>query len=102
MEKADHFGDPVAKARIMNSEDASDSKEIAREITLFDKLNWSEVASDLCFNGIQEKFQQNDHLIEKLLETEDKTLIKASFDDIWGTGQSLGSKDCLNSRSWKS
>ena len=40
--------------------------------------------------------------MEKLLETGEKTLIEASYDEAWGTGQPLGSKDCLTQSKWKS
>ena len=31
-----------------------------------------------------------------------KTLVEASYDDAWGTGQHLGSRDCLTRSKWKS
>ena len=40
--------------------------------------------------------------MEKLLDTGDKTLVEASYDEAWGTGQHLGSRDCLTESKWKS
>ena len=31
-----------------------------------------------------------------------KTLVEASYDEAWGTGQHLGSRDCLTESKWKS
>ena len=40
--------------------------------------------------------------MENLLDTGDKTLVEAIYDDAWGTGQHLGSRDCLICSKWKS
>ena len=36
-----------------------------------------------------------------LLETENKTLVELSFDDIWGTGIHIASKDALTRDKWR-
>ena len=88
--------------RILNCEDAADCKEVSRDIANLDRKGWIDSAESLCFDGIQAKFQQNDHLMERLLDTGDKTLVEASYDEAWGTGQHLGSRDCLVKSKWKS
>ena len=40
--------------------------------------------------------------MEKLLDTGETTLVEASYDEAWGTGQHLGSRDCLTESKWKS
>ena len=40
--------------------------------------------------------------MKQLLETGEKTLVEASYDEAWGTGQHLGSRDCLIRNKWKS
>ena len=35
-----------------------------------------------------------------LLETENKTLVESSFDDIWGTGIHIASRDALMRDKW--
>ena len=100
--KAKYCGDNIAMECILNCEDAADCKKVSRDITNIDRKGWSDNAEMLCYNGIRAKFFQNNHLMEKLLETGDKTLIEASYDDIWGTGQPLGSRDCLVKNKWKS
>ena len=39
-----------------------------------------------CYNGLKQKFEQNPHLKDALLETGNKILVEASYDDILGTG----------------
>ena len=36
-----------------------------------------------------------------LLETGNKTLVESSFDDIWGTGIHIASKDALTRDKWR-
>ena len=100
--KAKYCGDKIAMECILNCEDAADCKEVSRDITNLDRKGWVESVEMLCFDGIQAKFLQNKHLMESLLDMGDKTLVEASYDDAWGTGQHLGSRDCLTQSKWKS
>ena len=100
--KADFCKDRITKNRIMNSKDALDSKDIARDITNFNRRAWLDQAEEICYLGIREKFVQNEELMEALKKTENKTLIEASFDSDWGTGIPLSSKNCLCRNKWKS
>ena len=73
--KAKYCGDKIAMGCILNCEDASDCKEASRDIVNKDRKGWLDSAETLCFDGIQAKFVQNSHLMEKLLETGEKTLV---------------------------
>ena len=99
--KAEYFDDDIARERILAAEDAQDCKEIARDINNFDKREWSSVAEQLCEPGITQKFLQNRKLMTTLLETGNKTLVESSFDDIWGTGIHIASKDALTRDKWR-
>ena len=99
--KAEYFDDDIARERILAAEDAQDCKEIARDINNFDKREWSSVAERLCEPGISQKFLQNRKLMTSLLETENKTLVESSFDDIWRTGIHIASKDALTRDKWR-
>ena len=98
--KAEYFEDDIARDRILAAEDAQDCKDIACDINNFDKRKWSTVAESLCEPGISQKFLQNKKLLSALLETENKTLGESSFDDIWGTGIHIASRDALKRRKW--
>ena len=88
--------------RILNCEDAMDSKETARDINNFDGKSWNEVTEELCYEGVKQKFLQNQHLLDELLQTGNKTLVESSYDDVWGTGIPLSNRNCLVKEQWKS
>ena len=100
--KACFFGDKPAQERLLNSEDALECKNIAREIKDFNRANWNKVAEEQCFDGIKQKFLQNTDLLQFLIATGDKTLVESSYDDTWGTGLPLSDPECLNKLKWKS
>ena len=102
MKAAEYFEDQVAKERIVNACDAQECKEIARDIKNFNKNEWSTVAEELCEPGITQKFVQNETLLRYLMETGNKTLVESSWDEVWGTGKHIGSKDALNKNKWTS
>ena len=100
--KAIFFEDKIAQKRIMNSTDPLDCKEIAKDIKDYDKDKWNREAETICYEGIREKFEQNEELKNYLLDTGNKTLVEGSYDNVWGTGEPLSSKDCLNPLKWSS
>ena len=102
MKAAEYFEDQVAKERIVNACDAQECKEIARDINNFNKNEWSTVAEELCEPGITQKFVQNEMLLRYLMETGNKTIVESSWDEVWGTGKHIGSKDALNKNKWTS
>ena len=102
MKAAEYFEDQVAKERIINACDAQECKEIARDINNFNKNEWSTVAEELCEPGITQKFLQNETLLCYLMETGNKTIVESSWDEVWGTGKHIGSKDALNKNKWTS
>ena len=100
--KAVFFNDGITEKRILNSSDALSCKEAARDIKDFNKERWDANAEDLCYEGIKQKFEQNPHLKEALLETGTKTLVESCRDNVWGTGLTLSDENCLLSSKWKS
>ena len=100
--KAEYCNDEPAMRRILASSDAQDSMEIARDITSYNHKSWCENAEDLCYEGIKAKFMQNPNLLSHLLDTGNRTIIEACKDEVWGTGVTLGDKNCLNSTKWSS
>ena len=100
--KACFFGDNLAQERLLNSEDALECKNIAREIRDFNRANWNKAAEEQCFEGIKQKFFQNTGLLQFLIATGEKSLVESSYDDTWGTGLPLSDPECLNKTKWKS
>ena len=77
-------------------------KETSRDINNFDSKAWNNVAEELCYEGVRQKFLQNQHLLDELLRTGNKTLVESSYDDVWGTGIPLSNRNCLVKEQWKS
>ena len=102
LKKAELFDDGIARERILNSIDAQDSKEIAMDITNFDKEKWNTSAEELCYEGIRQKYIKNPRLHSYLLDTGNKTIVEATYDSVWGTGKPLGNEHCLNPTKWTS
>ena len=102
MKAAEYFEDDIAKDHIMKAEDAQDCKEISRDINNFNRKVWSAVAQRLCEPGITEKFAQNANLLSYLMDTGNKTIVESSYDDIWGTGQHISTKEALIRNKWTS
>ena len=100
--KASFFGDNLAQERLLNSEDALECKNIARDIRDFNRVNWNKAAEELCFEGLKQKFFQNPTLLEFLISTGEKIIVESSYDDTWGTGLPLSDPGCLNKSKWKS
>ena len=100
--KAIFFEDKITQNRIMNSSDPLDCKEIAKDIKDYDKDRWNREAETICYEGIREKFEQNEELKNFLLDTGNKTLVEGSYDNVWGAGEPLSSKECLNPLKWSS
>ena len=100
--KASFFDNKIAQNRILNSSDPLDCKEIAKDIKDYNKDKWNSEAETICYDGICEKFEQNEGLKNYLLDTGNKTLVEGSYDNVWGTGEPLSSKECLNPNKWSS
>ena len=79
-----------------------DCKEAARDIKNFNKTEWDTKAEELCYEGIKQKFEQNPHLKEVLMDTGNKTLVESCLDNVWGTGKTLSDPDCLTLTEWTS
>ena len=100
--KACFFGDTIAQERLLNSDDALECKNIARDIRDYNKTNWNNSAEEQCFEGIKQKFLQNPRLMQFLTATGEKTLVESSYDDTWGRGLPLFDPHCLTKSKWKS
>ena len=72
------------------------------DIANFEKEKWNDIAETLCYEGIRQKFIQNPTLMDYLLETGNKTIVEATYDNVWGTGKPLGHEECLNPMKWRS
>lgn len=91
-QKALLFGDTDILAEILDTPDPREQKALGRKIKGFDSKIWEANAKRIVYEGCKLKFEQNPHLLNKLLDTEGTLLVEASpYDKIWGIG--LGEDD---------
>lgn len=88
--KAKLFGDEVMAKRILETTRPNNQRKYGRKVKNFKKKVWDEHKWDIVKEGNRLKFEQNEHLKKKLLETSDKMLVEASpVDSTWGIGLSV-------------
>ena len=98
--KVMYFKDTSTATEILNTDTALQCKELSRAITNFTLNHWNADAKDQCYPGIEAKFLQNEEHMKLLLETGDKKIAEASYDNVWGTGIPLQLSDCLKQKEW--
>ena len=85
--KATHHKDFATATKVLQCETALECKQLRKTIdTASDNPCWEDCAKEKCKPGIVAKFQQNRSLLNTLLGTGDKCLMKSSYDKLWGTG----------------
>ena len=98
--KADYFGDAQTSNDIMRADTPLECKQLARNITRYDHIEWSRIARSKCECGITCKFQQNPALMNLLISTGEGILAEASYNKLWGTGVPLHHDNALNQEDW--
>ena len=101
-QKALAFGDSYTANLILQSDSALDCKRLSYKIKGVDIEKWRNEGYDLCFDGVQEKFVQNQPLLALLKTTSPKILAEATLDCLWGTGIALRDTSTLNTDKWSS
>ena len=99
-EKAKLFEDETINQQIMMAENGLECKKLSKNIKNYRHEAWKQAAMERCEPGITAKFMQNPKLIRLLQSTEDKLIVEASRDPVWGTGISITDKDVLTREKW--
>lgn len=100
--KAVCFNDTETADRILKTEDVSEIKALGRIVAGYDDNIWSGIRQVTVYQGLLEKFSQNDELKGKLLKTGNSVLAECAVKDtIWGIGLSMSDPDRLEMRKWK-
>ena len=79
-QKALAFGDSYTANLILQSESAIDCKWLSYKIKGVDNEKWCNDGYELCFDGVREKFAQNEPLLSLLKTTSPKILAEATLD----------------------
>jgi ribA/ribD-fused uncharacterized protein len=100
--KAQLFDDDSTHARIMQTSNPYDIKQLGKEVKDFVQQRWEQEARKVATDGCMAKFSQNGHLLvlEALIKTGHRIIGEASKDTFWGVGKSLSDETILESDAW--
>lgn len=99
--KALLFGDDIHFKKILEVDNPAVIKQYGRQIKNFDVGIWNAHKFKIVTDGNRLKFQQNPNLMEKLLSTNNKTIVEASpYDKIWGIGLAADQAVNIPEKQW--
>lgn len=100
--KAKLFNDNQTAEKILASSDCREIKQLGREVRNFNEGVWVTNRTQIVYEGLLEKFRQNEDLRDKLLGTKDEILAEcAVHDKIWGIGLSMSDTRRFNKQEWR-
>ena len=82
-QKALTFGDSYVTNKILKTDTAMECKCLSYQINGVDAERWRNEGYDICYEGIKQKFLQNEALLARLKSTTPKILAKAMPDRLW-------------------
>lgn len=99
--KARLFGDTKAEADIMKETEPYKMQQIGRTVQGYTDEAWFAARDEIVFQACLAKFQQNVHLGETLLATDEREMVEASPKDrIWGIGLGENDARALDKSKW--
>ena len=100
--KAKLFKDDKIVDEILLSNNPKEQKSLGRKVKNFDNVIWEKERNNIVYKCLEAKFTQNKDLLEMLLKTHHKTLVKASpYDTIWGIGLDSNDVKAKNRNTWR-
>lgn len=100
--KAKCFHDEEIAEKIMGTDEVAIIKALGRKVRNYEEEVWSRIRGQEVYEGLLEKFSQNEDLKAKLLGTGDATLVECAVKDcIWGIGLSMDDPDRLEESKWR-
>ena len=101
-QKAVLFGDEDIARQILAISDVGKIKALGRAVRNYDDLIWNGLRQIIIYQGLLEKFRQNEALKEKLLATQQDILAECAVQDkIWGIGLSMKDDRRLDMHKWE-
>ena len=100
--KAIVFKDTEVAKQILATDDVAHIKALGRGVKNYNDNKWSGIRQIVVYEGLYEKFSQNEKLKKLLLSTGDAILAECAVRDmIWGIGLSMRDPDRLDQRKWR-
>lgn len=100
--KAVTFNDEKIANEILSITDVAEIKRLGRMVSGYNDGIWNGLRQIIIYEGLIEKFIQNDTLREKLLETRDAILAECAVKDcIWGIGLSMTDDNRFEMSKWR-
>lgn len=100
--KAEFFNDTKTYNKIMKASHPREQKALGREVKNYNDNKWSSVRYQIVLEGTLAKYQQNESLKQKLLDTGDLIFVEASpSDTIWGIGMDENHPNATRPQNWK-
>ena len=99
--KAELFGDDVIMAKIMDTDNPREHKNLGRKVNGYSDKVWDKVAIKIVAYGNYLKFSQNPKLLKLMFKHKDLILVEASpIDNKWGIGLAEDDPDILDTSKW--
>lgn len=99
--KAICFHDEEIAKKILTIDDVAQIKELGRLVSNYNESYWNGVRQIIIFEGLLEKFSQNEDLKENLKATGKEILAECAVRDrIWGIGLSMKDPDRFEVNKW--
>ena len=100
--KAVLFCDSKTVEEILSTKDVGKIKSLGRQVKNYNEVIWNGRRQLIVYQGLLEKFKQNQELKKLLLQTGDSILAECAVQDkIWGIGLSMRDEQRLNVSEWR-
>ena len=101
-QKAICFKDYEIAKKILKTDNVAEIKTLGREVFNYDDHIWNGVRQVIIYEGLLQKFLQNEELKNQLLSTKDAILAECAVKDtIWGIGLSMKDENRFDKSKWR-
>ena len=101
-QKAICFNDYEIAKKILKTDNVAEIKTLGRKVSNYDDHIWNGVRQVIIYEGLLQKFLQNEELKNQLLSTKDAILAECAVKDIiWGIGLSMKDENRFDKAKWK-
>lgn len=96
------FHDNEIAEQILSTSNVGKIKALGRSVKNYEDKVWNGLRQIIIFQGLIEKFRQNDDLKAKLLDTQEDILAECAVQDkIWGIGLSMKDDRRFDMEEWQ-